>query len=296
MSVLLRQGNLVYPRPRGVERADLLIEGEKISRVEKRIDTASLPPETRIVDASPYLVFPGFIDAHTHYGVGEGEGRSADGWYEGTAAAAYGGITTCIDFSDQIPGLSLAKGAELRIREAEGDALVDFALHQGLYRLHDKIPQELEGLKVAGVSAVKIFSTYKHLGLYLDPEGWNTLFPLCREKELLLTIHAEDEEILEAAASKYPGDGLGPEMHPILRPSRAEAAAVLAAGRRDRHAPLHSSRLLEGDPGGHRAAAVRGSAGCRRDRPPLPLPHRREASWGGGLQVYHDTPPAQRWG
>ncbi len=227
MGLLLTGGTLVSPQ--GTRKADLLIAGEKILAVEETIPGHSVPGDTRIIDASGMYVLPGFIDAHTHYGLGEGEDRTADGFYEGSVAAAFGGITTFIDFADHPRKGTLAEGALTRIGEAK-DSVIDFALHQGLYRMHPDIPRELDELKRLGVTALKLFTTYRQFGVYLDPSAWKDLFPLCRDKRLLVTIHAEDDELIETISRDMPPKGLGPEMHPVLRPPRAEASAFMKAG------------------------------------------------------------------
>ena len=60
--ILIQNGTLVFPG--GSRKADLLIEGEKIARIGTDLD---IPAGCSVVNASGKLVFPGFIDAHTHF-------------------------------------------------------------------------------------------------------------------------------------------------------------------------------------------------------------------------------------
>lgn len=230
MNLLLRHGDLVSPEK--LEKADLLIRGGKISLVAPHIDPASVPGNTRVIDCTGLQVFPGFIDAHTHFGLGEGEARTADGFFEGSVAAALGGVTTFIDFSDQLPGMTLLQGAEARIREAD-PAVIDFALHQGVYRFHPGIAGELDDLASKGVTTLKIFTTYRNFGVFLEPSAWDSLFPLCARKRFLVTIHAEDNDIVEAMERELCaglGKIPGPALHPRLRPAAAEASAIMRTG------------------------------------------------------------------
>lgn len=228
MGILIQNGDLVFPD--GIKKGDLFIEGEKISRAGEHIDPAALPSGTEIIDASGLYVFPGFIDAHTHYGLGEGKDRTADGFFEGSRAAAFGGITTYIDFADQVPGMTLLESSKRRIREAV-DSVIDFSLHQGIYRMHRNMKPELNALKESGIGVVKLFMTYREYGCYLDPAEWPVLFPLCRDGKFLITIHAEDDNLVEQISRKYPERTLPPKMHALLRPPEAERNAVVRAGK-----------------------------------------------------------------
>ena len=90
--ILIKNGTIVSPR--GSRKADLLIEGEKIKRIDERID----PSEgCRVVDASGKLVFPGFIDAHTHFDLHVAGTITVDDFASGTKAEAAGGTTTIVD-------------------------------------------------------------------------------------------------------------------------------------------------------------------------------------------------------
>ena len=61
MSILLRGGDVVSGR--GAERLDVLLEGEKIAAVGADLSAG----EGEVVDCTGKLLFPGFIDGHTHF-------------------------------------------------------------------------------------------------------------------------------------------------------------------------------------------------------------------------------------
>ena len=91
MRTLLKGGSVVSAA--GVKRADVLIDGEKIARVGRSIREAA----DTVVDVEHCLLFPGFIDAHTHFDLDVAGTTTADDFYTGSRAALRGGTTTVID-------------------------------------------------------------------------------------------------------------------------------------------------------------------------------------------------------
>ena len=61
MSLLIKNGEIVTADSRYV--ADILCEGETITRIDKNI---SAPKNCEVIDAKGKFVFPGFIDPHVH--------------------------------------------------------------------------------------------------------------------------------------------------------------------------------------------------------------------------------------
>ncbi len=94
--MLLIQNGLLYTmetnRP---ERGDLLIQDGKIAEISKKI----MPTEQmEIFDAQGLLVFPGFLDAHSHIGISEEKKTNPlDGSNEGTNP-----VTPCLRAIDAI--------------------------------------------------------------------------------------------------------------------------------------------------------------------------------------------------
>ena len=61
MKKLLKGGVIVGAS--GCRKADLLIDGERIEAVGEALSC----PEAEVIDVRGKLLFPGFLDAHTHY-------------------------------------------------------------------------------------------------------------------------------------------------------------------------------------------------------------------------------------
>ena len=77
MKTLLKGGLVVNAG--GQQRADVLIDGERIERVGAGLSCA----EAKVVDVSGKLLFPGFIDAHTHFDLDVCNTTTADDFYTG---------------------------------------------------------------------------------------------------------------------------------------------------------------------------------------------------------------------
>ncbi len=228
MKTLIKNGTLVNGKKS--QRADILICGEQIEEVKENIGRNDIPEGTEVIDASGKYVFPGFIDAHTHFQLVSRGTVTADRFFDGSVLAAFGGVTTVIDFADHLPGKRLAEGTLSRNREASGEMAVDWALHQVVTDVGDDIESELLELKSSGVSVIKIFTTYKNAGYFIEREKIKKLFAVCRQLGILVTIHAEDDATIETKEKELTGDGYPPRLLPLVRPAEAEYRAIKEYG------------------------------------------------------------------
>ncbi|HEX9922348.1 MAG TPA: dihydropyrimidinase, partial [Anaerolineae bacterium] len=79
-------------------QADIGIQGEQIAAIGHNL------AGEREIDATGKLVTPGAVDIHVHMQMPIGDGLvSADDFFTGTRAAAFGGTTTLIDFVEPQP-------------------------------------------------------------------------------------------------------------------------------------------------------------------------------------------------
>ncbi len=229
MNILIKNGQVITDSK--TLEMDLLIEGEKIKAVKDKFNFKELPADLKVIDASGQFVLPGLIDAHTHYQLVSRGTVTADKFYDGSVLAAFGGVTTVIDFSDHLPERRIAEGAYYRNNEASGEMAVDWALHQVITDVGKDTEAELIELKEAGVTAIKIFTTYKNAGYFIEKENVEQLFRICKELDILVTIHAEDDGIIEENLTKLTGDGYPPQLLPLVRPAQAEYRAIMDYGK-----------------------------------------------------------------
>ncbi len=145
-----------------------------------------------------------------------------------TRAAALGGTTTLLSFTNPEPGEGGVQ-CLLRRREelAAAHPVVDVGLHAMLY-LPDQVENaDLRDLRDAGVSGIKIFLAYPELGIMWSPRGLFELMTLAARQGQVVQVHCEEGQVIEglvaaAIASGRTGAGLFAE----TRPAGAEAASV----------------------------------------------------------------------
>ncbi len=220
MSILIQNGTLLCPQ--GPVRADLRVAGERIAEIGP-----GLPPgDSRVLDASGRLVFPGFIDTHTHFEMNKGTPReTADGWASGTRAALAGGTTTVLDFAEPERGASLASALKTWHGRAEGAASCHYGFHMTIKDWSPAVRAELADLEREGITSYKIYFAYDNLRVS-DAAALEVVRAV-GERGGIVGCHCENGDLVAAgiAAQKAAGN-LGPSAHPRSRPAAVEAEAV----------------------------------------------------------------------
>ena len=224
--ILIKDGLLVDTEWQ--RHQDILIDGSKIVRIAPHIDESALAEDVNIISADGLCVLPGLIDAHTHYHLVSRGTVTADSFPEGSRLAAFGGVTTVIDFADDNKK-SLLSSFDSRRREMRTMA-IDYALHQGVYAYRDDIKKELEEIKAKGIGTIKIFTTYKNVGYLVEKrDELKEIFKACRDLGIMVSIHCEDDGIITGIEENWKGTYL-PKDHATLRPAEAEAEAIRYVG------------------------------------------------------------------
>jgi dihydropyrimidinase len=142
--------------------ADLAIEAGLIQAITPRAAGGIIPgPNDVVIDATGCLVVPGGVDAHVHMQLDTGTTVSSDSFESGTIAAAHGGTTTIVDFAEQRAGGNVLQAFEKRMAEAEGQCVVDWALHQILGGVNEQALIDTRSLvEREGVASIKLFMAY----------------------------------------------------------------------------------------------------------------------------------------
>ncbi len=241
MGTLIRGGTIVTATD--VNRADILVEGETVSQLAKRVTESGHD----VVDASGCYVFPGGIDPHTHLDMPFGGTVTADDFESGTIAAALGGTTTIIDFALHQRGDSLHNALKKWHAKAKGKAVIDYAFHLTIADGRDETMNEIrELIEQEGVNSFKVFMAYKGV-LQVDDE---TIFKTLKAAAAyggLVQLHAENGDVIDVMIAEARRKGhKEPKYHALTRPVEAEGEATSrgdSLGRDGRCAALRRARV-----------------------------------------------------
>ena len=219
MRTLFKGGTVVSGS--GGKRTDLLIENEKIIALGRNLKTEA----DQVVDVSGRLLFPGFIDAHTHFDLDVAGTTTADDFWTGSKAALRGGTTTVIDFACPNKGESLHYGLELWHQKAGGRTFCDYGFHMTIDDWNEGIRAELPDMFAQGVSSFKMYMTYPAM-MVGDRDMYWALKEL-RRLGGICGVHCENAGVIDGMiAEKKAAGQLSPASHPLTRPPYLEAEAV----------------------------------------------------------------------
>ncbi|MGW5051272.1 dihydropyrimidinase [Actinokineospora sp. NPDC004072] len=221
MRTLIRGGTVVNPG--GPFPADVLVDGEKIAALAAPgVPTAA----DAVIDATGRYVLPGGVDAHTHMEMPFGGTSSSDTFATGTAAAAWGGTTTVIDFAVQAKGTSLLAALDTWHAKAGGRCAVDYAFHMIVSDVHDATLKEMESCAAAGVNSFKVFMAYPGVFYATDGEILRAM-GAAREIGAMVMVHAENGIAIDQLVAQALAEGrTAPVHHGLTRPPELEGEAT----------------------------------------------------------------------
>lgn len=220
MSTLIKNGTIVTGSD--TYKADLLIEGEQISKIGKKLKDEA----DTVIDAKGHYILPGGIDVHTHLDMPFGGTVSNDDFHTGHVAAAFGGTTSHIDFCIQGKRQSFKKALETWHKKAEGKASIDYGFHLAITDLNKNTMAELPDLPSMGVTSIKLFMAYKG-ALMVDDETLFRSMRIAADNGILTMVHAENGDVIDVLVNEALAAGnTDPIWHAKTRPASAEAEAT----------------------------------------------------------------------
>lgn len=222
MATLIKNGTLITASERF--KADILIEGEKISQ----IGTDLSHPTAVEINAEGLYVLPGGVDPHVHLDLPMFDTVSSDDHYTGGKAAAFGGTTTVIDFVPQDDG-TLEENINRWHAKADPIAAIDFSFHMNITDFNQQVAKEIFTLPDLGVTSLKVFTAYNGRLRLSDGEIFRVM-RVARAAGMLTMIHVENGDVIEILTDEALMAGnTSPIFHAKTRPAWGAVEASLRA-------------------------------------------------------------------
>jgi dihydroorotase len=225
----------------GPEQVDLVINGgilvspdaeyrASIAILDGRIHAIgaaeAMPPAKETLDATGMHVLPGAIDVHVHFR--DPGYQHKEDFGSGTAAAAFGGVTTVFDMPNTLPTIATAEALAAKHKIASEKAYVDY----GLYAvLGEESLEHVLSLVEGGIIGFKCYmgNTFGRIpspstGAMLE------LFELVAPTGKRISLHAETNSIMERREQRLRAAGrIEPIAHLASRPAVVAVEAVARA-------------------------------------------------------------------
>lgn len=236
---IIQHGTLVLPD--GLMQGDIAFENGVITHIAPAIEAGA---GDAVCEAAGCLVFPGFIDAHTHLDMDSGTTVTADDFASGSRAAACGGTTTLVDFATQERGGTLTDALDAWHRKAEGKCACNYAFHMAVTDWNEQTRAELPRMFERGVTSFKAYYAYDNLRL--DDAQMYDLLSALRPFGGVLGVHCENGTLVNRLQRQQLDRGVtGPAGHPASRPPVVEAEAIrrLCAVAKLADSPVHIVHL-----------------------------------------------------
>ncbi len=219
-TLLIRGGTVVTPDM--MLEADVLVNDEVIQAIGKNLPA---PENGEVVEARDLIVLPGVIDAHTHIQLDTGIYQTQDDWLTGSRAAAFGGVTSVIDFATQFKGQTFEQALEARLQEA-APSVIDYAFHMMVTDVAPGQEDELGALPELGIQSIKLYTTYRP-NYYADDATILRLLEAAGRYGIISLIHCENDSLVTAQTQSLVEAGqTGWRYHGASRPALAEQEAT----------------------------------------------------------------------
>jgi dihydropyrimidinase len=240
---MLVQGGTVVSAT-GRSRADVLVDGETIAAVlaPGQADALGIRPaaggdptgagaggsgDVAVIDATGKYVVPGGVDVHTHMELPFGGTFASDTFETGTTAAAWGGVTTIVDFAVQRTGENVMDGLAAWHAKAAGNCAIDYGFHQIIGGVDDESLKAMTYLvDHEGITSFKLFMAYPGV-FYADDGQILRAMQNAGESGAVIMMHAENGIAIDVLVAQALARGeTDPKYHAFTRPAEMESEAT----------------------------------------------------------------------
>ena len=216
-----------------LSQKDLLIRGEKISKIRNRIEPTG---SEELIDATGLHLLPGWIDDQVHFRE-PGLTHKATIASESRAAVA-GGITSFIEMPNTQPQTTTSKALEDKLDRAAKDSIANYGFLFG--GTNDNL-EEIKSFDTTQAAGLKLFLGSSTGNMLVDDE--KVLKKIFSSTDLPIAVHCEDENTIRKNLAEHIaqyGDDIPIEKHPEIR---SEAACYRSSSRAIRLAKVTGARL-----------------------------------------------------
>lgn len=171
-------------------------------------------------------ILPALIDPHVHFRI-PGAAHKED-WITGAQGALHGGVSTVFEVANTIPPTTTKELLEEKKKLIQEQlAIAGIPLRYYLYLgASKKNIGELERCR-ADIIGVKLFMGSSTGNLLIpDEDTQRRVFKECARLNLVLAVHAEDEEVLQANMKKLQGRSLSVRDHSKIRNPEVATTAL----------------------------------------------------------------------
>lgn len=173
------------------------------------------------IDARGLSVLPGIIDPHVHFALGVGPTITDDGFSGGSRAAAFGGVTTVIDFLDPVRKADDLEQAWNNRSALAQASCIDVGFHATLAHPEGDVREFTKIAKELGCPSLKVFTAYSSTDRRTSDRSIRDLLVAGRTDGTMVLVHAENESLMDL----NPGTPVA--LHEESRPALCEVSAVL---------------------------------------------------------------------
>lgn len=202
-----------------------MIRINNIQTIDNKRKNLSIKSNQEInIAASHLLLLPGLIDPHVHFRTPGLEYK--EDWKTAAKASIKGGYTTVFDMPNTLPPTTTHIALkEKKILIDEQLKQVKIPLRYHLFFGADKYHLDEIKLVKDQVIGIKVFMGSSTGGLLIDDDkSLHTIFKIAAEENMLVAVHAEDEQQLKKNAKKF----YGLQSYAIHSKIRDETVAAIA--------------------------------------------------------------------
>lgn len=194
----------------------------------RRISVFLQSNEHHAIDAKDLTLLPALIDPHVHFRIPGADHKET--WETGAKAAIAGGVTTVLDMPNNSPPCWSKESFETKkllidVQLQSAQIPLRYFLYLGADAKHVNAISELAD-QIVGI---KIYMGSSTGGLLVhELETLEKIFRLAAENDVLIAVHAEDEELLRKREKEYEQEN-DPRVHSLIRNPEVAAKAVKLA-------------------------------------------------------------------